>query len=66
MNDHVPQILNDDFNAFSLSDFCYQPLVLVPTVGASYASMLTTTPGSHCSQPLKSMITPTLTMPCRQ
>ena len=66
MNDHVPQILNDDLDAFSLSDFHHQPLVLVSTAGAGCAFTLITTPESYCSQPLESMIMPTPTMPCGQ
>ena len=63
MNDNISQILNDHFNAISLSNFHHQPLILVSTAGAGHASTLTTTPESHHSQLLKSMITPTSTMP---
>ena len=66
MNNYVPQILNDDLDAFSLSDFHYQPLVLVSTAGAGCAFMLTAIPGSHCFQPLESMITSISTISCRQ
>ena len=62
MNDYVPQILNDDFNAFFFSDFCHQPLVLVSTVGTGCVFMLITTSGFYCSQPLEFMITSTSTM----
>ena len=66
MDNYMFQILNDDFNAFFLSDFHHQSLVLVPTAGAGHTSMLITTPESHCSQPLEFMVTPTSTMPHRQ
>ena len=66
MNDHVPQILNDDFNAFFLFDFCHWSLILVLTADAGHASIFTTTPESHHSQLLESMIIFTSTMLCRQ
>ena len=66
INNHMLQILNNDFDVFSLFDFHYWPLVLVPTAGAGCTLMLTTTSESHCSQSLESMITPTSTMSHRQ
>ena len=35
------QILNDDFNVFSFSDFCHQFLIFVSTVDADHISMFT-------------------------
>ena len=62
MNDHMPQILNDNFNVFSLSDFCHQSLIFVLTADAGCTSTLTATPESHHSQPLESMVISTLTI----
>ena len=66
MNNHIPQILNDDFDVFSLSDFCYWPLIFVSTVSADHAFILTAIPESCCSQLLEFMIMSTSTMLCEQ
>ena len=62
MNNHMSQILNDNFNAFFLSDFHHQFLVFVSTAGVDYVFIFTTTAESYCSQFLKFMITFVLTM----
>ena len=66
MDNHVPQILNADLDAFSFSDFCHWPLIFVSTVGAGCVFMLTATSGSCCSQFLEFMIMSTSIMPHEQ
>ena len=66
MNNYISQILNDDFNVFFFSDFCYQSLIFVSTAGAGCTLTLITTSGSHHSQFLKSMVMSTSTMSHKQ
>ena len=66
MNNHMPQILNNNFDVFSLSDFCHQPLILVSIADAGHILTITAISEFHCSQPLEFMIMPISTMPCGQ
>ena len=61
----MPQILNNDFNVFSLSNFCHQSLILVFTANTGCVFTFTAISEFCHSQPLF-MITSILTMFCGQ